>query len=288
MMKREPAWRVFSQEYRDAKFHEASDEEHSPIYVITPLGARINRLFIVGTLIEVTNYGTEDEPSVRAVVADQTGHFYLTTGQYNPEVGFALLRAEIPSFVAIIGKAHVYEPEDGVMRKYVRPEAVIQVEKKVRDRWIVDTSKATWERMEAMREAMQMDDPTEDMLSSLGIYPRLARGAAQASKLYGDVDMGQFVSMLGDVLRYVLSQKDLDDMLEDSSGDFRMKLRDIMLSVAKGDDILWADVLEASEKAGMDQNLVRDEIDRMVREGILFERQIGVKLKIDGDEDFWK
>ncbi len=288
MMKREPAWRIFAQEYRDARFHEASDEEHSPLYVISPLGARVNRLFIVGTLIEVTNYGTEDEPSVRAVIADQTGHFYLTTGQYNPEVGFALLRAEIPSFVAVIGKAHVYEPEDGVMRKYVRPEAVIQVEKELRDRWIVETAKATRERMEAMTEAMQMENPSEGMLTSLGIYPRLAKGASQAAGLYGDVDMTPYMSMLGDVLRYVMSQKDLENMLESRDSGIRSRVRDIMLSVANGEDILWADVMDAAEKAGLDQESVRDEIDRMIREGLVFERQIGVRLKIDSDEEFWR
>ena len=287
-MKREPAWRVFAQEYKDARFHEASDEEHSPLYVITPLGAKINRLFIAGTLIEATNYGTDDEPSVRAVVADQTGHFYLTTGQYNPEVGFALLRAEIPSFVAIIGKAHVYEPEDGVMRKYVRPEAVLQVDKQVRDRWLVETSKATWERIGAVREAMQMQEPDESILASIGIYPRLAKGASQAVKLYGEIDLNQYTAMLGDVLRYVLSQKDLDDMLEGESEGLRQKMKEIMISVADGDDILWADVLKAAEKSGLEQEEVKNEIDRMLREGIIYERQIGVRLKMDREDEFWR
>ncbi len=286
-MKREPAWRVFAQEYRDATLHETSDEEHSPLYITTPLGARINRLFIVGTLVEVTNYGTDDEPSVRAMLADQTGHFYLTTGQYNPEVGFALLRAETPSFVAVIGKAHIYVPENGVMKKYVRPEAIIQVEKSVRDHWIVETAKATRERIEAIAEAMGLEEPSEEMLVKIGIHPRLAKGTMEAVKHYENINLTQYVEMVGDVLRYVLSQRDLDDMLEDGAEDLRYKVRDLVLSVEDNGDVLWADLLNAAEKEGIDQQLVKDEIDRMLREGSIFERQIGVRLKIEKDDELW-
>ncbi len=287
MIKREPAWRVFAQEYRESSLHVASDEEHSPLYVITPLGARVNRVFIVGTLIDVTNYGTEDEPSVRATLADQTGHFYLTTGQYNPEVGFALLRAETPSFLAVIGKAHVYQPEDGVLKKYIRPESVIQVDRETRDRWLVETSKATWERMEAMREAMEMAEPSEKMLRDIGIYPRLAQGVIQAVKHYGEANLNAYAEMLGDVLRYVISQKDLESMLEGDGESLTEQVRQLILSVENNGDILWADLLSAADKEGLDEEKVKDEIDRLLIEGKIFERQIGVRLKIEKDDEFW-
>ena len=125
------------------------------------------------------------------------------------------------------------------------------------------------------------------MLRAIGVYPRLARGVSEASRLYGKIDMSQYVEMLGDVLRFVMSQKDLDDMLEDEGGDLRYQVRELILAVADGEDILWADVLKEAESRNMDAELVKDEIDRMVRDGIIFERQIGVRLKIDSDDEFW-
>ena len=47
--RREVAYRLFATEYDDADLsYSESDEDRAPNYVITPTGARINRLFVVG------------------------------------------------------------------------------------------------------------------------------------------------------------------------------------------------------------------------------------------------
>ena len=55
---REVAKRMFAKEFRnsDLSFREG-DDVYSPQYLLTPTGARVNRLFIVGTLIEKENIG---------------------------------------------------------------------------------------------------------------------------------------------------------------------------------------------------------------------------------------
>ena len=51
---RETAYRVFAAEFDDTTLSYAeSDEERAPNYVVTPTGARVNRLFVVGVLTEV-------------------------------------------------------------------------------------------------------------------------------------------------------------------------------------------------------------------------------------------
>ncbi len=280
MFRREPAWRVFAEEYSASTLVESSDEEKTPTYVITPLGARINRLLIVGTLVEVNNTGDEEEPIVRAIVADPTGHFYLNTGQYNKEAGFALLRAEVPSFVAVVGKVHTYEPEPGVLRKYVRPEEVRQVDVGIRNRWIVETAEFTKERIDAMKEALAMEEPDEESLIALGVPKRLASGVSKAIKHYGDVNIKRYWEMIGEALRYAISDKGKSDVEKEEEFDIKA----LIDSVAEGDDVYWSKLKEAAREKGIPEKVLMESIDRMIRQGVLYERKIGEVLRIDRED----
>ncbi len=278
-MKRELAWRVFSEEYSASTLVESFVEEKSPTYVITPLGARMNRLFVVGTLVEVMNYGTDEEPMVKAVVADPSGHFYLNTGQYNQEAGFALLRMEVPSFVAVVGKVHVYEPEPGVLRKYVRPELVRNVDESARNRWIVETAEFTRERIEALKEALALEQPSVETLVALGIPKRLAIGAVKAVEHYGDVNINRYWNTISESLRYVLADRE-----KESSESMETEIRELIESTAKGDDVYWKDLREAAKERGIEESVLEREVDRLIRQGVLYERKIGEVLRIDRDD----
>ena len=83
-MNRETAWRVFAGEYNDSTLEASDGGERSPTYVVTPLGARINRLFVVGVLTDIENVGTEQGPMWRARITDPTGTFHVYAGQFQP------------------------------------------------------------------------------------------------------------------------------------------------------------------------------------------------------------
>ena len=75
-MNREIAWRVFAGEYNDANKDVSGGGERSPSYVVTPLGAKINRLFVVGVLTDVENVATDEaeggkEPAAKPADAKQ-------------------------------------------------------------------------------------------------------------------------------------------------------------------------------------------------------------------------
>jgi len=59
---REVARRVYSSELRDSDltFRE-NEDQYAPLYLITPTGARCNRVLLVGTLTERDNLGDEVE-----------------------------------------------------------------------------------------------------------------------------------------------------------------------------------------------------------------------------------
>ena len=101
--RREVAYRLFAAEFEDADYsYSESDEERAPNYVVTPTGARLNRVFVIGVLTEVEEAG---EDILRARIVDQTGAFVVYAGQYQPEAQAFFERADLPAFVAVTGKA---------------------------------------------------------------------------------------------------------------------------------------------------------------------------------------
>ena len=144
---REVAHRVFAQEFRDSDFSfKDSNDQYSPQYLLTPTGAKINRMFIVGTLTEKENIGTDAE-YWRARVVDPTGAFIIYAGQYQPEAARAIAEMEAPAYIAIVGKASTFKTEDGTDLTSVRPESVHVVDEATRERWVVETTQRTMERI---------------------------------------------------------------------------------------------------------------------------------------------
>lgn len=116
---REVAHRLFAAEYDHATYsYSESDEERAPNYVVTPTGARVNRLFAVGVLTEV---GQAGETMLRARVADPTGAFVIYAGQYQPDAMAFLDNAEPPAFVAVTGKARTFSTRRLGSGVHIRP-----------------------------------------------------------------------------------------------------------------------------------------------------------------------
>ena len=91
---REVAWRVFAAEYSaSTRELKKGEGEKIPTYVVSPLGAMINRMYIVGILTELQNIGTESEPLWRGLISDSTDKFYVYAGKYAPEATLALSRS---------------------------------------------------------------------------------------------------------------------------------------------------------------------------------------------------
>jgi RPA family protein len=198
--KRENAWRVFAAEYNDSTYAFQNEDKSIPNYVLSPLGAKINRLYFIGVVTEVENTGSEAEPMYRARVSDPTGVFYLSAGRFQPEAASALAALDPPEIIAVVGKARTYTPDEGRMYVSVRPEVVWKVPQDLREYWLLETCKQTKTRLEAMNELYKMHEPSIDELVKLGFSRKLAEGAHKVIEQYGEVDLLKYHTILGNVL----------------------------------------------------------------------------------------
>jgi RPA family protein len=205
---REVAWRVFAEEYNSSILEHSGEGEKPVSYVITPLGAKVNRMLVVGVVTEIEEVGEEGRPRYRARVADTTGTFYVSAGEYQPSAAAALSKMSPPVFAAVVGKSRAYTPEEGVKYLSIRPERVREVDGATRDYWILEAARSTMQRISAVEEALKMAQPTVGELVRLGYPENLADGVVRAVEYYKDIDVERFRSMVRDALSSMLPERE--------------------------------------------------------------------------------
>jgi len=221
--RREVAYRLFAAEFDDADFsYSESDEERAPNYVVTPTGARVNRLFLVGVLTELEQV---NDDVLRARVVDPTGPFVIYAGQYQPDELAFLEAADPPMFVAVTGKARTFQPDDSDrVFTSVRPESISEVDADTRDRWVVQAAEQTVSRIGQIASAKQAGLAGDELRLALldqGIDESAAAGITLALDHYGTT--GDYLDALRttalDAARVVAGDTDEAEGLSLSPGD---------------------------------------------------------------------
>jgi RPA family protein len=174
---------VFASELREVRlqFREGEDEK-SPSFVLLPTGARCNRIFIAGTLTEKDRRGDQNV-FYRARIADPTGTFFLMAGSYQPEAMQQLARVEPPAFVAVIGKPNLYESQPGSILVSVRAESVTSVDRETRDLWVLDTARATLQRLDELGTTDDSRKAQEHYHTDPAVYRRMVYDALAQLKI---------------------------------------------------------------------------------------------------------
>jgi RPA family protein len=306
-MRREPAWRIFAAEYSDASLEMKGSGEKVPSYVVTPLGSKVNRVFITGVLTDVESV-MEGGEYLRAHVSDPTGVFTIYSGQYQQEATHMLQSIEVPAFVAVVGKVRTYIPEEGTLYVSLRPELVREVNAEARDRWIIETCMQTRHRIGAMVEAMKMTQPNAYDLKKLGYSRELSEGIVAALKKYGSVDVNKYATLIRESLQYIapgatekfeevrLEEKlEIKDRKKESKKEpkkpKKQKQQDASEAVTdvdpetliletikalEGDDgAPWDSIVEAAKKKGLDENSIEEALNSLMDKGFIFEPTLG-------------
>jgi len=300
MTPRENAWRVFASEFNESSFELTSDEERAPSYMITPLGAKVNRLYFVGVLTDLENVGEPDNPLWRGRVSDPTGVFYLSSGQFQPEATKFLSQAQPPMFVSVVGKVRTYSPEEGTLYLSIRPENIREATVLERNYWVINAAESLKKRLSFMQEAIEMDDPTPENVQALGCNSKTAHGISLARGHYSDINTERYEGILVDALTYIYYDEDSEltqlaeapsfqpeskkpESKKDEGKEDEDREEDILAIIDKLDDgekgANWDDILVEAKKMNISEGEVDELINGLHHKGKIFEPTLG-KIKI--------
>ena len=204
MTGREPAWRVLANEFSSALEEERGSGERAASYLLTPLGARMNRVLMVGSLGVAESVGRDDsQPFLRARLTDPTGSTFVTAGGFQPRAMSQLKAGGAPRLPLEVGKAHLYHGRDGVAYGSVRAEAVRTLSDWEYRAALSEVTRQTLDRLDLLEELRSRSpDATAKVASenSPGVW---VRGAQDALRRYPTVDRAPFRSALSSVVEAI-------------------------------------------------------------------------------------
>lgn len=299
MIRREPAWRLFAREFNESTFAVRGEEgDKSPNYLISPLGAKVNRLFLVGVATEIYNYGDEKEPFWKMRVVDVNGVFFVYGGKFNPDALKVIPKLAEPSFVAIVGKARSFTPE-GTDTPYVSLmiETIKEVDLYQRKLWVLNCVQHLKRRIDDYEYIKsQFEEPTKKDIMSLGFSEQEADGFALAMKVYPDDHLDRYRELARNALKSLLPQyesyfgepemrREEEAFLsgeeeEEGEEDLSDAVCQLVREASSEEGISWEELVAlAQKKHNIDKDRLEEIVNNLLDDGILFEPKLG-RLKL--------
>ena len=198
--KRQPAWHMLASEFRDATLNEKGSGEFDPSFVITKLGAKVNRVIVAGLLERLEVRETANGSTLyQGQLRDPSGQHYFSVGDYASESMRELtmtlterIEAGEPELVLMVAKARWYQTDEGAIYTSLRPEEACIIDGNTYANWITRACQGTIDRMNAFSASLELE-PTEQAYSSSESIPaNLVSGLVSSRNHYGEIDLEQY------------------------------------------------------------------------------------------------
>jgi len=207
MSLREPAWRVSAREFESSLEEERGSGERAASYLLSPFGARMNRVLLAGTLTPAEPIGREESQTFwRARLSDPTGAVAVTAGSFQPRAMAQLRAARESRPAVVVGKVHLYRGRDGVGYVSVRAEGVRSVSEVDERSVLADVIRQTLDRLDLIERIEKDGAVREEELRADGIPSAWLRAARDSLRRYPNVDRRAFRRELAAAVRRVAGE----------------------------------------------------------------------------------
>jgi RPA family protein len=284
LLKREVAKRVFAKEFeacreleKSARSASEAADAKSPNLLISPVGLILNRVFAVGVLTELDSIGTQNE-MWKARIVDPTGAFTVYAGQYQSDASIFFSTVQVPAFIALTGKARIYEPEPGSVFVSIRAEEANVVDEEIRNRWVVDTAEQTVDRLEAFSDALASGyhgETLREYLLERGISEELAEGISIA--LERERSPREFAKQLRASVREGLRVLSFEsEAPAGAKADQKEFVLELLREMGGGRGVDYATFVDAAVSKGVPEELVEEVVRSLLAGGQCYEPKIGI------------
>lgn len=192
---RQPAWHMLASEFGESSLHEKGSGEFDPSFVITKLGAKVNRLIVAGLIERLEPRETANGSTLyQGQLRDPSGLHYFSVGDYATETMREMvidLAARIESgeslMLLMVAKARWFQNEEGSVYTSLRPEEACIISPSVYREWLAKACEQTLIRLDAQQKAASLEANRES-LAEAGIPEHLIDGLILAKPHYGEFD----------------------------------------------------------------------------------------------------
>ena len=217
---RQSAIRIFAQEYSDSNLPLEGVGEYAPSFIITKLGAKVNRALFGGVIDRFERREGDNGPTYSGHLRDATGgvhRFQIAPFQPELHADAEELLARFESgdrfLMMMIGRARWFESDDGGIFTSFRAEEFTTVERSVYVNWLVEASAATLRRLDAYNLSLESEN-TNESLKSVGVPEDLIEGMILAKNHYSSFDPENYkVGVLQSLSMALSSNSEIEQMI---------------------------------------------------------------------------
>ena len=128
--RRQPAWHMLASEFSDSTLSQQGSGEFDPLFVITKLGAKVNRVVVAGMLERLDPRETSNGSTLwQGQLRDPSGLHFFSVGDYAPE-SMRELTIQLSSriedgetiMLLMTAKARYFQNDEGAVYTSLRPE----------------------------------------------------------------------------------------------------------------------------------------------------------------------
>lgn len=298
MSRRQPAIRLLAQEFGESSLSEKGPGEFDPAFVITKLGARVNRLLVAGLLESLEPRETSSGTMWQGQLRDASGTHYFSVGHFDSDTVQAqvetlasLHESGDPILLMMVAKGRCYTTEEGAVYTSMRPEEIAIIDRQRYATWLVQASQETMKRV-ADHDAAAALAPSRQAYAEAGIPAHSIEGLLKSREFYGDTDTEVHRLMVMRALDIAEGKREVsenswnappavpkNDITETKENAPAAEIGDILTSIIEqldeGKGVDLENVLSSASARGFDRQTSETKLDQLVDEGRLKEPRFG-------------
>lgn len=298
--KRQSAWHMLASEFSEATLNEKGSGEYDPSFVITKLGAKVNRVVVAGLLERLEVRETSNGSTLyQGQMRDPSGVHYFSVGDYASEsmreLTLSLVeKTEVgePVLLLMVAKSRWYQTDEGAVYTSLRPEEACEIDAQRYALWLTRASEDTLQRMKHYSDSLAAE-PTREGLVAAGIPEHMIDGLLVSRNHYGDIDVETYTLNVMQALDIAEGRMDAasqpvaaptqtesdDDIQSTGTDSDESEVKDTLVSIIEqldqGDGVDFETVLTNAVARGFDRGLAEEKLDELSNEGTLHEPRFG-------------
>lgn len=298
--KRQPAWHILASEYSEATLNEKGSGEYDPSFVITKLGAKVNRVVVAGLLERLEVRETSNGSSLyQGQMRDPSGVHYFSVGDYASESMRELtlslvekIEAGEPVLLLMVAKSKWYQTDEGAIYTSLRPEEACEIDAQHYALWLTRTCEDTLQRMKFFTDSLSAE-PTREGLVAAGIPEHMIDGLLVSRNHYGEIEIETYTLNIMQALDIAEGRMEAASQpvaapvaassesaeVQDGAVGSETEVKDTIISIIEqldqGDGVDFETVLTNTVARGFDRSLAEEKLDELSNEGTLHEPRFG-------------
>ena len=289
--KRQETYRIFASEFSGSSLTEQKSEEYAPAFIISKIGAKVNRALVCGVAENIERRDGDNGSSYNFTIRDPTGVIRLNIAPFQPEL-HPTAEEMLTKFdsgerflILFIGKSRWYESEDGGVFTSLRVEECCVIGKKRYLFWLTSTADATLRRIDTYNKALEVGLDEGEMRVAK-IPEDLIPGIISARNHYQKVDTEEIKLGVLKAISMVMkgsdpveeganphgSKESLGVVVDDSQDEVAMPVKgnvdpkDVILGIMNsngGELVAYDDLVAACISAGSSGEAAEDAIEHL-------------------------